>query len=137
MDTKACKKRILVFAGTYEGHRLAETFADRGWQERADFCVATEYGSTVLTDIPGLSVIEGRMDADAMEKLMKGKSYGLVIDATHPYARVITENIGSACRRQAIPYLRLLRDEGSTDRDGVIEVEIGRASCRERVSSPV
>lgn len=123
MDTKACKKRILVFAGTYEGRRLAETFADRGWQEGADFCVATEYGSMVLTDIPGLSVIEGRMDADAMEKLMKGKSYGLVIDATHPYARVVTENIGSACRRQAIPYLRLLRDEGSTDRDGVIEVD--------------
>lgn len=118
-----CKKRILVFAGTYEGHRLADAFAGRGWQNRADFCVATEYGSEVLTDIPGLSVLEGRMDADAMEALMKRNAYGLVIDATHPYASVVTENIHSACLAQSIPYLRLLRDEGSTDRDGVVEVD--------------
>ncbi len=124
MDIKAYKnKKILVFAGTYEGHQLAKEFAERGWQNRADFCVATEYGSSMLTDIRGLSVIEGRLDLGAMEKLLAGGDYGLVIDATHPYAALVSENIKRACGKLSVDCLRLLRREGSTDREGIVLVD--------------
>ena len=103
MDIKTCKKkRILVFAGTYEGHQLAKAFAERKWQSSADFCVATDYGSEMLTDIPGLSVLEGRLNLSEMEELMAAGDYGLVIDATHPYANIVTENIRGACENQSI-----------------------------------
>lgn len=123
MDIKTCKKkRILVFAGTYEGHQLAKAFAERKWQSSADFCVATDYGSEMLTDIPGLSVLEGRLNLSEMEELMAAGDYGLVIDATHPYANLVTENIRGACENQSISYLRLLREKGNTAGDGIIEV---------------
>jgi len=123
VDTKACnEKRILVFAGTYEGHQLAKAFWERGWHTRADFCVATEYGTEMLTDIPDLSVIEGRLDMAGMTRLMTWKNYGMVIDATHPYAAVVTENIRTACQEKQIPYVRFLRAEGAASADGIIEV---------------
>lgn len=88
----------------------------------ADFCVATEYGSEVLSDIPGLSVMEGRLTLSDMKKLLGDKPYGLVIDATHPYAAVVTGNIRKACESRTIPYVRLLRDAGSTEYDGITAV---------------
>lgn len=121
MDTKISKK-ILVFAGTFEGHALAKYFDKRDWNLRADFCVATEYGSETFADIKGLSVIEGRLDLAAMEELLRSPQYSLVIDATHPYARVVTENIQSACRSQGKEYVRLLRKEGFFDYEGVTAV---------------
>lgn len=112
-------QKILVFAGTYEGRALAERFAARGWQGKADFCVATDYGSEALSDIDGLSVIEGRLDRSAMEELLAGGTakgtYGLVIDATHPYARVVTENLKAACEATGTEYVRLLREAASLD----------------------
>lgn len=36
---------------------------------------------------------------------------GLVIDATHPYAQVVTENIEAACERTGTAYLRVVRQE--------------------------
>lgn len=36
---------------------------------------------------------------------------GLVIDATHPYAQVVTENIETACERTGTAYLRVVRQE--------------------------
>ena len=120
MDTKAFK--ILVFAGTFEGHCLSRTFYERGWQDRADFCVATEYGTEVLEDISGLSVIEGRLDQHDMIKLLSTGVYGMVIDATHPYAQLVTENIRAASEKCGIPYVRLLREEGKMPPDGVVAV---------------
>ena len=120
MDTKAFK--ILVFAGTFEGHCLARTFYEKNWQDRADFCVATEYGTEVLEDISGLSVIEGRLDRQDMIKMLSAGVYGMVIDATHPYAQVVTENIRAACEKCSIPYVRLLRKEAEIPADGVVTV---------------
>lgn len=120
MDTKAYK--ILIFAGTFEGHCLARTFYERGWLDRADFCVATEYGTEVLEDIPGLSVIEGRLDQYEMIKMLSTGVYGMVIDATHPYAQLVTENIRTACEKCDIPYVRLLREEGKMPADGIVTV---------------
>ena len=33
----------------------------------------------------------------------------LVLDATHPYARVVTEQVAALCRELAISYQRILR----------------------------
>ena len=121
MDTRTSKK-ILVFAGTFEGHALAKFFDQKHWNLRADFCVATEYGTEVLGDIKGLSIIEGRLDQGQMEVLLKSGQYGLVIDATHPYAAGVTENIQSSCREIGIEYIRLLRREGFFDDPGVTTV---------------
>ena len=69
MDTKGYNnQKILVFAGTSEGRRLAEAFAERKWQHLADFCVATEYGTEMLPDsLPqGVITVSSAKEAAAL-----------------------------------------------------------------------
>lgn len=102
--------RFLIFAGTTEGRRLAEELAGTA---AMTVCVATDYGRDLLPRArPGLEVRTGRLDEEAMEALLAAGRYDCTVDATHPYAKEVTENIRRACGRQGVPYLRLLRDPG-------------------------
>lgn len=97
---------ILLFGGTAEGHSLARRLAQTGL---AVICsVATAYGEAVLEPTPGLTVHVGRMDADQMAAEM-AKGYTCVVDATHPYADRVSENIRRAAETAGLPYYRLLR----------------------------
>lgn len=121
MDIKACNdKNILVFAGTFEGHALAKAFSQRGWQNRCTFCVATEYGAETISDVSGLAVKEGRLTAEEMKALFEEGGYTMVIDATHPYAKVVTENIQKACAETDTAYVRLLREESRAAGEGIV-----------------
>ncbi len=121
--------RICVFAGTTEGRKLAELLGCSGLDVTA--CVATEYGAALVDggSLPendgckgSLSVHEGRMDEASMKVFLQGEAFDLVVDATHPYAAEVTENIVSACNAAGLEYLRLLRE----DFDGASEdLDIG------------
>lgn len=116
-------KKIVIFAGTTEGRRLSEILADAGIAHTV--CVATEYGEIVMreqTDAeaagtkgqPLVSLHRGRMDRQQMEEFLRSEGYEIVVDATHPYARVVTENIQSAVKTQSSIYLRLEREISET-----------------------
>lgn len=102
---------ILVFAGTTEGRQLIEALLKMK-NMFVCACVATEYGKEILEHEPAqnLEIKAGRLDLEEMQKLM-GRSFNLVIDATHPYATVVTDNIKSACNQTSTRYIRLLRDK--------------------------
>lgn len=103
---KKCVKYI-VFAGTSEGRKLAEYL--NKMQIPACVCVATEYGGELMAEMPYISIRSGRLDAGEMENLIRELSPAAVVDATHPYADVVTKNIRAACEGAQIEYLRLLR----------------------------
>lgn len=109
--------KLCVFAGTSEGRRLVECLEGRGAEIVA--CVATEYGGTLLRAKPGLRVCPGRMDAAQIGALLSQERFDAVVDATHPYADRVTENIFEACARTDTPYLRLLRGSTADASDGV------------------
>lgn len=101
--------KILIFAGTTEGRKLSETLCAAGI--RHTICVATEYGEIVLKEHPYAQVHMGRMDCAAIEQLIRRNRYEVVIDATHPYATAVTENIKTAVADDAkITYIRLKRE---------------------------
>ncbi len=102
--------KVLLFGGTGDGRALAEWMLARGLD--ATVCVATEYGETLLPE--GMKVHVGRLDAGGMAELM-ADGCTLVIDATHPYAVEVTENIRAASERTGLPYLRLLRQSDGED----------------------
>lgn len=98
--------KILLFGGTAEGHTLALTLAQAG--HSVNCCVATEYGRDVLEPAENLTILTGRMDeAQMLGEMQNG--YDCVIDATHPYAAQVSENIRTAAKSACVPYDRLLR----------------------------
>ena len=105
-------KEILIFAGTTEGRELSEYLAVAGIAHT--LCVATEYGEIVLKEHPLVKVRKGRMNQEEIEVYIKAGNFGAVVDATHPYAEVVTQNIKNAMQDMDIPYLRLKRESNVT-----------------------
>lgn len=97
----------LIFGGTSEGRELAEIFDYL--HINCTICVATEYGEKLLPSSEYVNVLCGRMDSDEIYNLLSDNNYSYVIDATHPYAALISDNIKLACGRHGTKYLRLLR----------------------------
>lgn len=83
--------KVLIFGGTSEGRLIAERLSES--KIGCDVCVATEYGKNLLAPGDYVNVLEGRLSEEEMKALYKSSSYSVIIDATHPYAKEVSENI--------------------------------------------
>ena len=97
--------KIIIFGGTTEGRELSLKLASEG----ADITVsvASEYGVEEQDDDYGITIEEGPKTADEMRLLIKGAD--LCVDATHPYAVIVSENIRTAANSEGVELLRLKR----------------------------
>lgn len=102
---------ILVLSGTKDGREIAYGLRDKGFNLLVS--TATDYGKSLYDEGRGLKVISNRLDYDAMIKLIKENSIKLTIDATHPYADKVSENIARACSYTSTPYIRYQREKSS------------------------
>ncbi len=110
--------KILIFAGTTEGRKLSEYLCERKTEHTV--CVATEYGGIVLQKNPYAIVHTGRMNCLEMRDFFTNQGCEIVVDATHPYATEVTNNLRNASESENIKYLRLKRDTDiSIDYDNV------------------
>ena len=114
--------KLCVFAGTSEGRSLIEALTGRGAAITA--CVATEYGEVLLGSHSDVRVLAGRMNVEEMTALLRAEAFDAVVDATHPYADVVTQNIAAACREVGATYLRLLRGSSMSDSDGAFVPDV-------------
>lgn len=122
MERKA--QRILIFAGTTEGRELIEYLKD--FEVQVTACTATEYGKACIREQENTEVLPGRLEKKEIKSLICEKEIDIVIDATHPFATAVTENIRRACQEIKTPYLRCLRElEKDPDgpQDGIVWVE--------------
>ena len=117
--------KLCVFAGTTEGRELVEFLAGQNAQVYA--CVATEYGQTLLPPFPNVKVSAARLTQPEMEALFQKEQFQLVIDATHPYAAAVTENIVAACAATGTEYHRLLRADVDSAGEAVYVENISQA----------
>ena len=107
--------KICVFAGTTEGRTLVEFLSGQNIEVTA--CVATEYGETLLSPGDHLTISAQRLTEEQMEAMFSENHFDLIVDATHPYAPIVTENIASAAEKTGIQYLRLLREGSDAPED--------------------
>ena len=101
-------KTLMLFAGTTEGRSLCEYLAQSGCITHV--YVATEYGRELLTEKDSLIVHTGRLDEQQMYDELKRIKPDIVLDATHPYAVIVTQNIYQACKVVGVPYVRVRRE---------------------------
>ena len=120
--------KICVFAGTTEGRELI-SFLSAQRDVEITACVATEYGETLLQPSANLTISARRLTAEDMEELFAAEGFDLVVDATHPYAPVVTENIVAACSGTGTPYHRLLRESTAAPKGAVFVADAEAAAA--------
>lgn len=101
------KPVIWIIGGTSEGRNLLKALAS--FDLEIYVSVATEYGAELINKQDNVKVMASRMDLAAMREFLQIHRPECVIDATHPYATVVTATVKEACTLENCKYLRLLR----------------------------
>ncbi|MDD3571024.1 MAG: precorrin-6A reductase [Lachnospiraceae bacterium] len=101
-------KKLMLFAGTTEGRELAQYLEDRKVSTKV--FVATQYGEELMQSGKFIQVESGKLECCDMKDKFEEEKPEMVIDATHPFAKIVSENIKRACDTVGIKYIRLLRN---------------------------
>lgn len=101
------KPVIWIIAGTSEGRALIKALASI--QAEIHVSVATEYGATLIEAQDNVIVHQKRMNLTQMQDFIQEHKPVCIIDATHPYAVIVTDTIKKACVSSSSKYIRLLR----------------------------
>ena len=117
--------KFCVFAGTTEGREIVDFLSKQPVSVTA--CVTTEYGGSLLEATENLCVSVKRLTEEQMAEMFTAEHFDLVIDATHPYAQIATENIAAAAAETGTEYLRLQRDGSQVSDEAVFVPDIAGA----------
>ena len=63
-----------------------------------------------MKEHPMVEICQGRMNQQEMETFFQDHNISVVVDATHPYADIVTNNIKAATEHTNVHYLRLNRE---------------------------
>ena len=107
--------KVVIFGGTTEGRQLAGYLIQLNKQPKVQniqvhVCVASEYGAQVLPEYDALKVHVGRLEQADMQEFLQKVQADICVDATHPYAVIVTQNIYQACKVVGVPYVRVRRE---------------------------
>ena len=110
--------KTVIFGGTSEGRELSQALAKAG----ADVVVSvvSDVGAEEQGVLAGVQVEVGPKEEDGIRAMISDAD--LVIDATHPYAVIVTDNIRRAAEAEGVERLRLLRDESDSEAQGVEDI---------------
>lgn len=107
------KLNICIFGGTTEGRKLSEFLSLNNI--KADLHIATDYGQQFIQNLENISVFQNRLNEEEMTKLFRDENYDYIIDATHPFAKIVSENIIKASSACNIKYLRIIRNSNKNE----------------------
>lgn len=109
----------IVIAGTSESREVIARELDAGRTVLA--CVATDLGADMLNEYD-IDVHIGRLDEAGFARLFMDNPCDRIIDASHPFAQIVTKTVRAAAAKMHIPYERYERMETGYDYDGIIYV---------------
>lgn len=95
---------IWIIAGTSEGREIIDRIKD-----------LDNYIATIATDggrefIDSENLVVGRMNYDEMTNFCRKYKISLIVDMTHPYAKIVTENAKDIANELDIQYIRYVRN---------------------------
>ena len=107
---------IWIISGTQDGREIGAALADReqskpeGERREILMTVVSQYGK-VLAAHKGLDIEVGRFREEDMLRVIREKGISLILDASHPYAAIVSETARAACTKAGIDYVRYERAE--------------------------
>ena len=116
------KYNVLVIAGTTESRQVIEKLLGENPNERILASVATELGKEMLLEYD-IDVHVGRLDQDGFLALLKENPCEKIIDASHPFAKIVSETVKKVAESADIPYERYDRTNLQYDYEGIVHVK--------------
>jgi len=104
---------VFIFGGTTEARLLISYLINQGIS--CTVTVTSNYAKELLTSSPLLDVKIKRLNEYEMEDAIKEVNPSLIVDATHPYAFEVSQNIKKACNNLNREYITVSRDIGSIE----------------------
>ena len=103
------QRRIWLLAGTGDGPRLARSLLNRGWAVTVS--VVTPAATAAYKGLPLDAMRVGPLAGPSgiHEELLRMGPFRWVVDATHPFATRISQDLWDACQCHAQPMLRFDR----------------------------
>lgn len=108
----------LLFSGTSEGTEVAKLLHEMKLD--VTISVVTDYGRHLASKY-GQPVIQGRMSQDDMVAYIEKNNITEIIDASHPFADIVSKEAIQAAKRARISYVRFER-ASTLDLTGAIVV---------------
>ncbi|MEG0254150.1 MAG: precorrin-6A reductase [Vagococcus sp.] len=126
---------ILVLGGTSDSLNIASTLEKKGYD--ICFSVVSDYGEQ-LAKVKVSKVTKGRMDQEQMAQFVLDHQVNLILDATHPFASIVSKTAIKAAEQSKVPYIRYERPR--VDMDHAVKVSSNADACqwvKENVSGTV
>lgn len=123
---------LWIFSGTSDGNALANELLEQGYPVVVS--AATEYGGEVATKhCSGVSVWAGHQGVEAQRQALSQNQARAIVDATHPYANLISEQLMGLSKSLNIPYLRFERPSSFVADTG-IECESTEQAAKQAIA---
>ena len=99
-----CYKNVWILSGTSDGPVIANRLLELNYSVFAS--VLTYKAGQAYIDNPKLHIITGKLkNKDEIINFIKRNKIKCVVDATHPFAVIISENLNKACKEINTPLL--------------------------------
>lgn len=104
---------IWIIGGTSEGRKIVESIKD-----------LDNYLVTIATDggrefFPTENLVVGRMTYDEMVNFGKENNISMIVDLTHPYAKIVSDNGKKVAKELEISYIRYIRQISEKSKDAI------------------
>jgi cobalt-factor III methyltransferase len=118
---------LWVFSGTSDGNALASHLAGQGYPVVVS--TATGYGGEIAAqNCPGVFVWAGQQGVEARKQALQRYQARGLIDATHPYASLMSKQLIGLSQSLGIPYLRYERASAFSEDSGELCSSINDAA---------
>lgn len=122
------QNHVLVFAGTGEGPFIARALLDSGYQ--LSISVVSAAAARAYADMPLDHLHVGPfLSEDSLSEYLASKVVNLVVDATHPFALQISDQLRSVCSIRNLPLLRFERPDHAVSDKLLLDTVLDLADC--------
>lgn len=113
--------KIFLIAGTKDARKLAIFLSEHNFDVTAS--VVSDYGRKLLQTCPNIKINDKSLEKSQIEQLLRDNNFNFVVDASHPYAKNVSNNAIAAAKAENIFYVRFEREEIIFDYEKIFPVE--------------